>query len=372
MGLKDYFAQLAQIQESSKGFADTAEKMRQEAALSDLVQASPELMNQGDWGSLAAKAASAGDMALMRTLAATGYKAEVAPSAPKAVVTKEAADLAATQAGKAPGSFDVLVGQPMSALTGIAGLGIKKEQMGQQASQFQTAEQRRKEEVVQRQKDAASKDFEGLEKKLKDEQRAIDKVREAFKTGSLTGDAIVLNFVARNMAGEKGPLAEGDITRLTGRSFQGDTQGALNWITSASDSKAAPELRKRYEEMLQIAEKNFNQYKASEIQDQFSRALEDNSALLKDAGFKEKAKRLGGTINSDGKFEFVTKKMSVTPLSKSGEGRNAAVLVQMASAIPDPVKKKQALDQLMLFDKKVMSEEVYKKFEERIRASGGK
>jgi hypothetical protein len=296
MGLRDYLASLAAGVEGVESGVKSLGDMRKRAELEAFAAEAPGLLESGNFSAAASRAAGVGEMGPMTKLFDSKLKAMEPPKpgdvafSEQDIITQGFEPAIAKQAAKLP--FD----QQKEFLANVESKRSNSLQEREFAEQ-QRQEQRRLREEKQKQRNAAGKRFADLEKSDAEERRAIEKVEASLKTNTLTGDAIVLNFIARNMAGEKGPLAEGDIRRLIGRSFEGDVKGAENYLASLSGSNASAEQRKTYRKMLELAKGNYGTWKKGAVAKTFAQAIEDNPELVAngkpDKQLELKAKRLG-------------------------------------------------------------------------------
>jgi tetratricopeptide (TPR) repeat protein len=317
MDLREYLQTLGAGAELAGQTAVSTGRLRQQGLMEDLAAEAPSLIEQGQFGDVASMAAGAGDLSLLREMYGQAMKpAKEKPvgfTADELVTQGIPRDKATVFAKLDP----TLQKEAVSNFESTRSSNIAAENLALQ----QREAQRRVEEVTQKQRSSAAKILGDFEKDISEEQRAIKKVNEALKSGSLTGDAIVLNFIARNMAGEKGPLAEGDIKRLVGTSFAGDVQGARNYVQSLASSTASAEQRRVYKEMLKIAANNHQSWRQDAAVKAFSQAIENNPKLVDggkiDKQITSKAERLGfeARLNDDGNLELVKKQKKTAPIN---------------------------------------------------------
>lgn len=178
-----------------------------------------------------------------------------------------------------------------------------------QAGQFSAAEQRRQDQFKQQQMKDWAKDFNKLNDSIEQEDRAFSKVQEAIKQGTLPADAVVFNFLARNLAGEKGPLSDQDRAQFIARAFGGDMQKFQNFLSGKSTSVLQPAQRKAFQQLVGTAARNFEKYKDEAVGERLSRA-NDYMDLVKDGkidprierrakqwGFEAEAEKDTGLVN---------------------------------------------------------------------------
>jgi len=301
MGLRDYLASLQSGLQGAQAGSEAASALRQQAQMQELASAAPELMNQGKFAEVASMAAGAGDMSMLRDLAGAQIKAQA--KGPEARFTKDQLITQGVPADKAEVFAQLpdltMQKEAVSNYEATRTAGMTRENIGLQTK----AQERLAEESVQKQRASSGKIIGDWEKNDSEERRAIEKVNAALKSNSLTGDAIVVNFIARAMAGEKGPLAEGDITRLIGTSFAGDAARAQNYLQSIAQPTASAEQRRVYKQLLELAQSNYKTWRGDSAGRAFSQAIENNPKLAKDGkldpSLKNKAKRLGIDVELD-------------------------------------------------------------------------
>ncbi len=347
MGLREYLNTLQSGADLSASALETSNKLRQQAQLQDLAAQSPELIRQGRFEDVAAMAAGAGDMTLLRQLADKGMESKLKPEAKAFSAQDFMAQGIPKEKAEVFAKLDpTLQKEAVSNYEASRTAGISQQSINLQAD----AQQRLKEEQVQKQRTSSGKILGDFEKDVAEENRAIEKVTAALNSNTLTGDAIVLNFIARAMAGEKGPLAEGDIKRLIGTSFAGDVAGARNYVQSLASSTASPEQRKVFKQMLEIAKENFGTWRQGAAVKAFSQAVENNPKLSEggklDKQIKLKAERIGydAGLDENGQIVLTKKEKKTAPLNQMNPETGAAdlnVLSQQVELIGD-VKIKQA------------------------------
>jgi len=349
MGLRDYLAALQAGSEGAQDFASTAQKLREQGQLQQLAAEAPELLDAGNFNAVASQAAAAGQMGPMNEL--FQQKIQAGQNKPYTVEQLVAQGLSPEKAGAlAPLSY----AQQKDAIDNV-GQSASRNLTARQIANQEQAQQRLEREETQKQRNAAGKIFGDLEKNDSEEKRAIEKVEAALKTNTITGDAIVMNFIARAMAGEKGPLAEGDITRLVGRSFAGDFAGAQNYVTSLASSTASSAQRQTFRKMLELAKGNYGDWKKEAVARSFGQAIENNPKLVQDGKPDKqlvlKAQRLGYQgveINENGApVLIVGKKYAPTDtINKETGQHDISKLEAQAQTIQDPKAKQWALTQI--------------------------
>jgi hypothetical protein len=350
MGLRDYLATLGLAEKSTAEFAQTAENMRKAAAEQEYIAQAPELFRLGKVEEAAALAQNAGIKEPMNALFKSKFDAEIAKqkSTDKVVQSLSKAEL--IMQGLDPAKAAVFAQRPydqqMDAVKNVGSAEVREIQ--------KVGEARREKQVTFQRGQALAKEVAPIQKEILQDESALQKVNEAFKSNTIPGDAIVMNFIARKMADEKGPLAEGDIVRLTGKTFAGDTNSALNWVQSAAAPTAPPEQRAAYKELLNLARNNFEANKEAKLVAALGRAALANEELIVDGKPTESLQKIakemkfaGVKVNSDGNFELI-KKSKTAPTSlftKEGNADFEAAKAQ-AELIKDPEHKEWVKKQI--------------------------
>jgi len=362
MGLRDYLASLQSGLQGAQAGSEAASQIRQQALLQDLSAQAPDLLNQGKYNDVAAMAAGAGDMSLLRQLASNQQEAQLKPKAVPFTESQLIAQGVPADKAKVFGQLPDLTMQKEAVAnyesTRSAGL------TNQSLSLQRDAQNRLADESVQKQRSASGKIIGDWEKNDAEEKRAIEKVNAALKSNSLTGDAIVVNFIARAMAGEKGPLAEGDITRLIGTSFAGDAARAQNYLQSIAQPTASAEQRRVYKQLLEMAQSNYSKWRGDSAGRAFSQAIENNPKLARDGkldpSLKNKAKRLGIEVELDPDtgapvINVGVKSAPQNPVNAETGAPDITILEQQIELIQDPNVKAKAKAKIQDAKKKAAS-----------------
>jgi hypothetical protein len=353
MGLRDFLQNLQLGSQGFAGAAETGNEMRKQAALKDFAQNMPGQMAQGQYADVAAGMASMGDMTGVRELLGSEMKAR---DAKKSMIPFTASELQAQGVPfeKAQVFANMDFAKQKEAVSNFES--ARSSGLTQQGLNLQAQGQTRLErEEIQKQRNATRDRFGKLEKDLSEESRIFDKLDFVLKNPSQTGDAIVVNFLARNMAGEKGPLSNDDITRITGSSIWESADKAEQWLTASATSPLGSERRKVYNNLVKAARDNFSGYKKESILRTFNQAIEDNPKLMDsdkvDKSLEMKAKRLSEktgspivfTKNEDGDLVATlgeAKKAPLNVMSKEGVF-NVDAMMQQAELIEDVAQREK-------------------------------
>lgn len=347
MGLRDYLSTLGGIAESSKSLLSSTEEMRKQAAQKDFTSMAPELIRQGKLEDVASLAYAAGDKAPMNTLVEYNFKNELAKQA--------------TNKDEKPFSLQELT--MMSLPTGQAEA-ISKMPFKNQKEAFNVlgdaaklaannvSEARRERSIALTRGMTLAKEVGPVRKQLLEDKTALDKVDAAYATKSFPGDNIVMNFIARKMADEKGPLNEGDIKRIAGKTFYNDYESAKNYITGLTGPTASPEMRNKYKELVGIARANYETNKESKVINAIRNAATANVELVADGVPSQELQKFakefgyqGVTVNSDGNIEFAKSSNSAPVSIKDKEGRlDFSTIIKQAKLIRDPEIRDQIIE----------------------------
>lgn len=334
MDLRNYLETLAVGNQAGENFAKSAQELRQQAALQQFAAQVPQLAQNQDVGGIVSGALSYGNQTPLNEL----LKNAMNPTKNKAPYTEQQLVAQGLEADKAKVIKDLPFDQQKDAIDNIAATksrGISER--GVAVSEENAARNLREE--TQKQRNLVAKNFKEVETKFRDEDRAISKIGEAFNQKTLPSDAVVMNYIARNIAGEKGPLSEGDIKRIVGDSFYGDLTAAENWIKGATSSKATPEQRAAYKQLLDIAKTNFDTYRQQAVYDTFQQALEDNPKLKANGKLDNqiilKADRLGydAKLDKDGYLDLAKKEKKTAPLDVTNKETGAPDINKLEAQI---------------------------------------
>lgn len=293
MGLRDF---LLNLQTGAQGFnagADSAEALRKSIEQRNFSEAAPSMIAQGDVGGLTGALAKfdpnkAGEIALAQSIKNKGNT----PMTPQAIDA-----LKLPQPAK-----DVL--KQMKSMDQQQGY-IKDFGTTEQVAvqEFERGRRMKRAEATQ------IKDFRTHFRKVEDEvmqdQKQLDKTYEALKQGTVPGDAVVFNMLARKVGEEKGPLSEGDVARFINKAFAGSTQKFENWVSGDPKSQLTDDQKAAYKDLLDLAYKNWKEYKDVKIGRNLADSLTDYNMITDkgtpDKAIMESAKRHGFEFK-DGKF----------------------------------------------------------------------
>lgn len=322
MGLRDWLLNMNAATQASSGFADSAQKLREEIAQRQLAQQMPDIINRQDLGALVSGALSSGNTK-PTDIAASAMAGQLMPKNKTPIMTEE--------------QLSALI--PADKAKVAAGLPTYDQQEAfVKATQQNVAESRRDEQTTFGQ----LKDFKaGFDKKaneIRQERMMFANVKDAIKRGSLPADSVVLNFVARRVAGEKGPLSDSDISRLQAATGQGTAQGLANWLAGTPVSKWTDEQREAYMALVKGATDRYEGWVDETIGTSISNALIDygrlNGKRGPDESIVKRAKDFGFKIEGD---RVIKEGKKLT-----GTGAKAEAL-QIANSIEDSAAKASAL-----------------------------
>lgn len=156
---------------------------------------------------------------------------------------------------------------PEDKVRGIADSGLDAEKQTKMllglgsANLQQTSEGRRARGEVQMPLKEFTEKFNGFEKETANLDKSFKNVDTALRQKTLPADAVVFNFLARNVAGEKGPLSDNDRAQFVSKAFAGNEQAAENFFTGRSTSKLTNEQRKAFYDLVAATRDNYNGWK---------------------------------------------------------------------------------------------------------------
>lgn len=379
--LRELLGDVQGVTQLTQGAQDSTQALRQQLAQKELARQAPALLASNDVGQIASLGLEGGDPTYLREMIKEKMKPAKAPD-PNAVPFN--VDQLKAFAGTAN------VPLQDKEIAGLATLPrdeqIKAITLKQRSAEFNTGEQRRQETVdlaksekVQDQREAFNAVFQKNIQKLKEDEKAFNNAFDAAKQGSKPADAVVFNFLARQVGGEKGPLSEGDVARFIGKTFAGDAVAAKNWATGATYSTLTDEQRSAYADLMKGATNNFQKYKdetlgglLADSQGTFPKLFGPNAP---DRSITEKAKRAGYEVKKgeDG-YSFVKAGESKTVPGEirhdGGQTTDVAGLYALAEKITDPKTKAQAVNALQKAGP-AMTPERAKAFRERLMQFGG-
>lgn len=363
--LRDYLLTLQGVQESTGQFAKSAADYRKSVDEQALKQRLPQLLESG--ADLSQLAAGVAPFDPSSALAIRLKQLEGQKSA-KTIYSDAAVDALPGLKPETKAAAKGLQGQERMEFIGDAMKGAGVERGDLLAGVALDSEKRRGEKEIQNQRGAFQKIFNDFEKNVESERRSLSKVEKAFAQDSVTGDSIVFNFIARNVAGEKGPLSNDDINRIVARQIGGDFTSALNFVSNNDASKLTKEQRNSYRNLINVAKDNFEDYQSQTA----ARIINDSSGdypLLYTSGgtpdetIRKRAERFG--INVGGGSVSTPKK------TKEVDGASAVGrLINLANQLPDGPEKQAALKNLS--SKKDITEAQAKAYETQIKAKLGR
>jgi len=265
-----------------------------------LLAEAPGLLEQGNFNELAVGLAETGDPSSLRSLIAQGVKSQGSDAAP----TLGADRLGQLYPQLAPEQIQGLEGLDIKEQR-LAAQGIVRDsRAGERIQEQKRAEDRRI--VSEKQGDFRkwSGDFDKFTAKVKEEERAINKVKAALKQGSLPADSVVFNFLARNLAGEKGPLSDSDIARFKGAYGEETFNKVTDYVRGSGKSTLTDAQRTAYKDLVKLASDNFEQYKTEGVAERLSRGTDFKRIFNPETGkvargFKRRLDKFGYKLDKD-------------------------------------------------------------------------
>jgi hypothetical protein len=325
MGLQE---QLDYISQASDRFANSAKDLRQQSAGVQLGADLRQGYDTGDFGAALESAIASGDSAMARQLldqqAALG-KAKASKSAP---YTLEQLNIIAPQEVKdKPGMLQQLAGLSQKEQNDLMFKTASNVQGAKKIDLGLTGEARRQYTTTQGEVKDFTKDFDKEVAALDKEDRALQKVKAAFQRGQVPDDAILFNFIARSESGEKGPLSEGDVSRIIQDVFSGRVKDWQNFLSGGTTTKLSSAQRETFNNIVQGATGNLENYKQTRLGRELNNALVDFPRLGKDRQdvIIKRAERNGFKYNpKDKTFSYSAEQQTAAP-------KNAAVAKEAGS-----------------------------------------
>lgn len=360
--LESFLAQLRGAGESIQSGYERLANLNKVEAQGRVADMAPEMLDQGRFGDLASQYAGLGDPTMVRDQMQAAMKAKEAGAAAGYSYNPEELK----QLGSSPEE---------AALLAKAGLGAKDQLTAQRRFRLGDESERRVNISIgnlnERQtgrkesnKEMWVKELAKLKSDMRTEGSALRKVRGALKQGTAPADAVVFNFLARSVAGEKGPLSDTDRAVFMGNYGEKTYNDIVEYIRGRGTSTLIPEQREAYNELVKLAANDFEVRQEEALKGQIGRAFDYNLFEDKngrkefDPAVRRNIKELGYTIKFDDEgFPIPTKIISKrnvdqndnTEKSNAGSVRQdttAAVnqetpVTQIAAKIKDPTVKAQ-------------------------------
>lgn len=350
MGLRDYLASLQVGAEGAQQFADTAQKLRTQNELRSIAAQTPALLDAGNINEIAGQYASVGQMGPLNDVMAANLAAQKATAKAKLEPVADAAFLAGIekQGEMTPGSMSYLIGAPRDEVYKAAGVGQKTQIINNAERSIGI-----REGLVNynKYKDVNAV-FKPLDKEFDEDKQALAKVDAAYKTNSLPGDAVVLNFIARKMADEKGPLADQDIKRLQGDTWEKRYQEAKNFLSGAAKATQSDPARAQALQLLKLARTTYESGVEEKLRSAITGVVTTDTEFMSDPkkveAMNTRVKRRGYEgfeINDAGIATLIKgkKTVPVDPIDPETGAPDPKKLKQIIDAISDPALKANAL-----------------------------
>ena len=316
---------IAQISSGAKEFAGGAGELRKIAAQQEYQNQAPSLINALSAGAdelslyspsearlqLAQLASNAGDPQLMREL----IKSQVEPKkALQPLMTPS--QIKANRSYTPEQQKELIAAQTAEQQNDLA----RQYASGNAALGERDAEKRRVEQTVQAQRNLLGGELSKISKNIRESDELFANVKDSIEKGTLPADAVVFNFLARKLAGEKGPLSDQDRDQFVARSFGGKLEEYNNFIAGRSSSKLRPEQREAFKELIQQAVKNYQKQKDSAIYDTLEQAVGGKPLL-----FTDKPDRLANDFAKKHGLEYTNVDGSWQLRRKAQDGKKSTV-----------------------------------------------
>lgn len=207
---------------------------------------------------------------------------------------------------------------------------------GRQQTQLASTEQERGQKQSTKAFDVINKTKDAF----REEESTIEMVKKAMQNKNAVDDAIVFNFVARNVTKEKGPLSDNDIQRLQGIiGVQATGAELASYFSGKNYTRLSEEQRKAVRDVVNRASEQFQSRRATAYAQDLS-DLYNSQAKLKDKNGNptgilkstlEEAKSQGVPIEFDPKEKAFVVKKSIG----QGVGEVEASLLREAASTGD-------------------------------------
>lgn len=348
MGLRKSLDDLFLLEEASKGFADAGTAFSQAQAGSQLRDQAAGLLQSGQLGELASLAFGAGDPSLFRTLIEQQAKAQFPTTTAKPLGLEQATQLGTALLGRNPTQTELAsaVGLPQEEARQTLSAIASRESARESGARQENAEARRQRTDLIKVRANVVKDFDKELSELAKEEKAHKAVKAAFERGKVPDDAILFNFIARNVAGEKGPLSDSDVSRIQARVFGNDAQKMANFFTGQSTSMLSTEQRKAFNDIIKDATAKFGEFKQERLQTRLGDALVAAPELLSrgekfDQALSSRAEREGFKILRDGETLRVVPKDKDIKSPKDLKSLETPAQLKGMDQITDPALKSE-------------------------------
>lgn len=353
MGLRNELDDLLLLQQASQGFADAGQRLRQQAATRKLQQEAPALLASGDIAGITGLLSGVDNGETLRQLLVEKVKAGGKEKKPSLTIEQLQASFPEVPTPRLAAFVGLPSDEQFAGINQIRGLEAEERQ-GKETERRSRGELQGLRNNV---RGATEKDIKALD----EERRQLDKVKLSLVKGTTSGDAVAFNFLARALAGEKGPLSNDDINRFVARAFAGDLQKFENFVTGKTTSILTPDQKKAFKELIDVADNNYTSYKAERLGSLYQRAIADNPGLVDENGklddsIAERIKQ-AGLVYDKGEIRAPNVKQATYV------GPEADVM-KVAATIKDPKTREQALAALKQYEGKVVPDEVVKRIKE--------
>lgn len=351
------------------GVTDRMKAMEKEQALKQAYASAPEMIRAGQNFEAAGLLAQAGDPIALRDLFQQQAKAKAETAAPINPALLQ-------QFGVDPGLLEGL--SPEQQLSTAKALGSQSIQR-ENVALGRRAQGRLEEDRAGKPKDwfdSVSK----IKKEFRERDQSIKNVQGSYELGKVAGDSVLFNYVARNIAGEKGPLSEGDVARIISETIGTTQNKVLNYFKNKDTSVFTPEQRQTMKDLIDLSVKNYDSYKNETVMSTLN-SVTNLPSLYKDGKLDPRAEKYFKDFGYDLKVgadgfarpeKVVSTKREVidanakSTVSGPGGGQETEV-TKIVEQIKDPTQKAQAQAAIQAFKGKPIPEALVQK----IRAAAG-
>lgn len=332
--LESFLAALRSSGESAQlGLARLAEaeKLR---AQGRIAAEAPALLEAGNYNELASQYAGLGDAAMVRDIMQQQMKA-------KAKASEAGTGFTAEQLKISDPNLTDAQAQMVSALPAdeqrqwLRAIQLPKE-AGQRINISMANLGERQTSREESNKEMWIKETSKLRSDLRAEESSLRKVKAALEQGTVPADAVVFNFLARSVAGEKGPLSDQDRAVFMGKYGEKTYNEVLEYIRGRGESTLLPEQRQAFKDLVELAANDYDRRREASLKEQLTKAFDYNLYSKKDGkvefdpAVRRQAKELGFKESFDEEgmpvFSKVIKKEAAdanTTQSNAGSVRQA-------------------------------------------------
>ncbi len=271
-----YLQDIVGIQGLANNYVASSDAIKQKALQQEFQQQAPQLLAQSgvdpNLSQLAGLGLQAGNESaydsLLKSAFAKPDKSNAGVGVEQATLLARALGVDSPEVIQAAAALplqqaQMLANQARTAKSADIAQGQRNEGLGLQRQ----GQQRLQEKMLQDQRNLAGSDLKALEKDFNEQEKAIRNVKSALSKGSQPSQSIVENFTARTLAGEKGPLSNEDRAALKSKAAFNTYQDMVNYVTGTPVGNWTDDQRAAFQDLVNLADKNFDKDKTQKIMD---------------------------------------------------------------------------------------------------------